>query len=377
MTAIPNILLALFGFIVVIGPLVFVHELGHYFVGRWCGVHAETFSIGMGKEVTGWTDKRGTRWRVSALPLGGYVKFAGDMGPAGRIDPAWLALPDVEKARTFQGRPLWQRFLIVLAGPLTNFIVAIAIFAGFFTVYGVPQTPALISAVVEKSAAAKAGIKPGDRIVAIDGRVISRFEELAIYVSVRPGAPMALDIDRGGQKIALSATPAVREVKDDLGNTQRMGLLGVTPGQEIYERRGPIGVIGAAVRETVQTVQTMVDVIGQIFNGSRPAQELGGPIQIARYSGETVSFGIVAIIHFMALISINLGFINLLPIPMLDGGHLLFYIIEGVSRRPLPERAHDWAFRSGLAMLLGFMVFVTINDLGSLGLWRTLAGLIG
>ncbi|PZU08645.1 RIP metalloprotease RseP [Sphingomonas sp.] len=377
MMAIPSILLALFGFVVVIGPLVFLHELGHYFVGRWFGVHAETFSIGMGREVTGWTDRRGTRWRVSLLPLGGYVKFAGDMGPAGRTDPAWLALPPAEKARTFQAQPLWQRFLIVLAGPLTNFLVAIAIFAGFFAVYGVPQTPAVIERVVEKSAAAKAGILPGDRIVAIDGRAISRFEELAVYVSVRPGTPMALDVERGGRMIALSATPAVRQITDDLGNPQRLGLLGVTPGREIYERRGPAGVIGAAVRETVQTVRTMVDVIGQIVTGRRPAKELGGPIQIARYSGETVSFGIVAIIHFMALISINLGFINLLPIPMLDGGHLLFYMIEGVSRRPLPERAHDWAFRSGLAMLLGFMVFVTINDLGSLGLWRTLAGLIG
>ncbi|MDO6412980.1 RIP metalloprotease RseP [Sphingomonas sp. BIUV-7] len=377
MMAVPNILLAIFGFIVVIGPLVFLHELGHYFVGRWFGVHAETFSIGMGREVTGWTDKRGTRWRVSLLPLGGYVKFAGDMGPAGRTDPAWQALPEAEKARTFQGKPLWQRFLIVLAGPLTNFLVAIAIFAGFFAFYGVPQTPALISGVVEKSAAAKAGILPGDRIVTIDGRAISRFEELAIYVSVRPATPMALEIERGGRTIAVSATPGVREVMDDLGNPQRMGLLGVTPGLPIYERRGPIGIVGAAVRETVQTVRTMVDVIGQIVTGRRPAQELGGPIQIARYSGETVSFGLIAIIHFMALISINLGFINLLPIPMLDGGHLLFYTIEGVFRRPLPERAHDWAFRSGLAMLLGFMVFVTFNDLGSLGLWRTLAGLIG
>jgi regulator of sigma E protease len=377
MTAVPNILLALFGFVVVIGPLVFLHELGHYFVGRWFGVHAETFSIGMGRELTGWTDRRGTRWRVSALPIGGYVKFAGDMGPAGRTDPAWQALPEAEKARTFQGRPLWQRFLIVLAGPMTNFLVAIAIFAGFYAVYGVPQTPTVIARVVPGSAAEKAGIRPGDRIVAIDGRAISRFEDLALYVSVRPGEPMRLDIERQGQRAALSATPAVREVKDDLGNPQRLGLLGVTPGAEIYERRGPAGILGAAIHETVQTVRTMVDVIGQIVTGRRPAQELGGPIQIARYSGETVSFGIVAIIHFMALISINLGFINLLPIPMLDGGHLLFYTIEGVVRRPLPERAHDWAFRSGLAMLLGFMVFVTINDLGSLGLWRTLAGLIG
>lgn len=377
MTAVPSILLAIVGFVIVIGPLVFVHELGHYFAGRLFGVHADAFSIGMGRELTGWTDRRGTRWKVSALPIGGYVKFAGDMGPAGRTDPAWLALPEAEKARTFQGKPLWQRFLIVAAGPVTNFVVAIAIFAGFFAAYGVPQTPTLISGVVPGSAAEQAGIRPGDRIVAIDGRAMTRFEDLATYVAVRPGETMLLDVERNGAHLALKATPAVRAQTDTLGNPQRLGLLGVTPGTEIYQRMGPAGVIGAATRETVQTVRTMVDVIGQIVTARRPAEELGGPIQIARYSGETVSFGWMAIIHFMALISINLGFINLLPIPMLDGGHLLFYVLEGVRRRPLPEKAQDWAFRSGLAMLLGFMVFVTINDLGSLGLWRTLAGLIG
>ena len=377
MTGIGSVLLAIVGFALVIGPLVFVHELGHYLVGRLFGVKADSFSIGMGREVAGWTDSRGTRWKLSALPLGGYVKFAGDMGPAGRSDPAWLALPPAERAVTFQAQPLWQRFLIVAAGPATNFIVAIAIFAGFFAVYGVPQTPATISAVVPKSAAERAGLVAGDHIVAINGRDVTRFEDLAIYVRFRPKQPMILSVERGGRPLSIAATPDDRSETDTLGNVQHFGMLGISPGTEIYERHGPIGTIVAATRETGNTVRTMVDVIGQIFTGHRSARELGGPIQIARYSGETVSFGWVAIIQFMAMISINLGFINLLPIPMLDGGHLLFYAVEGVRRRPLPERAHEWAFRSGLAMLLGFMVFVTMNDLGSLGLWHKLAGLIG
>ncbi len=175
MTVFPGFLLAIIGFLVVIGPLVFIHELGHYFAGRLFGVKAESFSIGMGREVAGWTDRRGTRWKVSALPIGGYVKFAGDMGPASEPDPAWLRLPPEERAKTFQGHPVWQRFLIVAAGPVTNFILAILIFAGFFAVYGVPQTPTLVTRVEAGSAAEQAGIRPGDRIVSGSVRSVYRF----------------------------------------------------------------------------------------------------------------------------------------------------------------------------------------------------------
>lgn len=370
-------LLAIVGFLIVIGPLIFVHELGHYAVGRLFGVKAEIFSIGMGKEVTGWTDKRGTRWKVSALPIGGYVKFAGDMGPAGQSDPAWLRLPPEEKAKTFQAKPLWQRFLIVLAGPATNFVLAIAIFAGFFAAFGVPETPATISAVVPHSAADKAGLRPGDRVVSLAGRTVARFEDLQQLTAVRPNEAMTVEVMRGGQLRAVQLTTDVATRTDAFGNVAKVGILGVYPGPKEIVREGPVGILKSSVDHTFGIVRTMVDVIGQIVTGHRSAKELGGPIQIAKYSGETVSLGPLAVIEFMAMISINLGFINLLPIPMLDGGHLFFYLIEAVRRRPLPEQAQEWAFRSGLVLLLGFMAFVTINDLGSLGLWQKIAGLIG
>lgn len=377
MTAIPGFLLAIIGFLVVIGPLVFVHELGHYFAGRLFGVKAESFSIGMGREVAGWTDRRGTRWKVSALPIGGYVKFAGDMGPASEPDPAWLRLPPEEKAQTLQGRPVWQRFLVVAAGPITNFIVAILIFAGFFAVYGVPQTPTLVTSVAVGSAAERAGIHAGDRIVSVAGRSVDRFEDLAEMIFLRPGQSLKIGIERQGSLIELIAVPQRMVEQDASGNKTERGLLGVLPGRPVSIHAGPVGVLKAAVGATWGTVRMMVDVIGQIVGGQRSVQELGGPLKIAQYSGQTVSLGILPIIHFMALISINLGFINLLPIPLLDGGHLFFYLIEGIRRRPLPAQAQEWAFRSGLALLLSFMLFVTVNDLASFGLWRKLAGLIG
>jgi regulator of sigma E protease len=377
MTAIPGFLLAIIGFLVVIGPLVFLHELGHYFAGRLFGVKAESFSIGMGREVAGWTDRRGTRWKVSALPIGGYVKFAGDMGPASEPDPAWLRLPPQERAQTFQGRPVWQRFLVVAAGPVTNFVVAILIFAGFFSVFGVPQTPTLVKGVATGSAAEHAGIHPGDRIVSVAGRSVDRFEDLAEMIFLRPAQKLTIGIERAGQRIDLVAVPQKVTQQDASGNKTERGLLGVQPGTPVSIHEGPVGVLKAAFGATWGTVRMMIDVIGQILGGQRSARELGGPLKIAQYSGQTVSLGILPLVHFMALISINLGFINLLPIPLLDGGHLFFYLIEGIRRRPLPAPAQEWAFRSGLALLLGFMLFVTVNDLASFGLWRKLAGLIG
>lgn len=371
------VLLAIVGFLIVIGPLIFIHELGHYAVGRFFGVKAEVFSIGMGREFAGWTDKRGTRWKLSVLPIGGYVKFAGDMGPGGITDPAWQKLPPAEKALTFQSKALWQRFLIVAAGPVTNFLLAIAIFAGFFAAFGVPETPAVVRAVLAGTAAEKAGLQPGDRFVSIAGRDIVRFEDLQHIVSLRPNEAVTVQFMRAGQLRTVEVITGAEMREDAFGNASKIGLLGVYPGPKEIVRAGPIRVVEASVEHTFGIVRTMIDVIGQIVTGTRSAKELGGPIQIAKYSGQTVSLGPLPLIEFMAMISINLGFINLLPIPMLDGGHLLFYLVEGVRRRPLPERAQEWAFRSGLALLLGFMAFVTINDLGSLGLWQKLAGLIG
>ena len=377
MTHSPGILITVLGFLAVIGPLVTLHELGHYFVGRLFGVKVDAFSIGMGREIAGWTDRRGTRWRISALPIGGYVKFFGDMGPASEPDPAWLALPPQEKAKTLAGKPVWQRFLVVLAGPATNFLVAIAIFTGFFAAYGVPQTPTIVASVVKASPAERAGIRPGDRIVSVAGRRVSRFEDLQQLIFLRPRQPMTVEVARGTAVLALHATPAAVTDTDAAGNIIEHGQLGIVPGAPVSVRLGAAGTISAAVGGTFGTVRTMTDVIGQIIGGQRSARELGGPLKIAQYSGQAVSFGWLPFIRLMALISINLGFINLLPIPLLDGGHLFFYLMEGVRRRPLPAQAQEWAFRSGLALLLGFMLFVTANDLASFGLWRRLAGLIG
>jgi len=267
--------------------------------------------------------------------------------------------------------------LIVAAGPITNFIVAILIFAGFFAVYGVPRTPTIVASVMAGSAAERAGIRAGDRIVTIQGRSVSRFEQVAEMVFLRPGHHLTIGIERQGRVIELPATPQIVEEEDGTGNRVRRGLLGILPRAQVSVREGPVGVLGAACEATWGTVRTITDVIGQILAGDRSARELGGPLKIAQYSGQTVSMGPLALVRFMALISINLGFINLLPIPLLDGGHLFFYVIEGIRRRPLPAQAQEWAFRSGLALLLGFMLFVTVNDLASFGLWQKLAGLIG
>jgi len=375
MTGGPGILLMIVAFLLVIGPLIFVHELGHYLAGRLFGVKADSFSIGMGREITGWTDKRGTRWKLSALPIGGYVKFAGDMGPASEPDPAWLRLPPEEQAKTLQGKPVWQRFLIVAAGPITNFLVAIAIFAGFFAIWGVARTPPIVASVVAGSGAERAGVHVGDRVTSVGGRSISTFEDVVDFMRIRTGGTFPLGIERNGQKLTVMVTTQTVTDHDGLGHPMQRAMLGLYPGKRV-PMHGPIVVLEASVSHTFGIVRTMVDVLGQIATGQRSARELGGPLKIAQVSGETASLGPLPFVELMALISINLGFINLLPIPLLDGGHLLFYVIEGIRRRPLPARAQEWAFRSGLALLLGFMLFVTVNDLGSFGLWDKLAGLI-
>jgi len=376
MTHLLMVVITIIGFLAVIGPLVFIHEMGHYLAGRAFGVQADMFSIGMGRELFGWTDKRGTRWKVSALPIGGYVKFRGDMGPASEPDPAWLALPPEEKAKTLAGKPVWQRFLVVAAGPVTNFLFAIAIYAGFYAAYGVPQTPTVIATVVPGSAAEKGGIKPGDRIVAIDGRRMGKFEDIQFMLLIRPHQHLQVDVERGGRRLPLDIFTDTVTQDDGNGNKIERGMLGVAPADLIYKSGNPIEVMGASLAAVRDRVRMIIDVVGQIAGGERSAKELGGPLRIAQFSGERVTLGLLPFIDFMALISINLGFINLLPIPLLDGGHLFFYLIEGVRRRPLPAQAQEWAFRSGLALLLGFMLFVTVNDLGSFGLWRKLAGLI-
>ncbi len=373
----PGILLTVASFFLVIGPLIFLHELGHYFAGRAFGVKADVFSIGFGRELAGWTDRRGTRWKIALLPLGGYVKFAGDMSPASTPDPAWVALPPEEKARTFQAKPLWQRFIIVAAGPVTNFLFAILVFAAFFAAYGAPHTPNVVASVVPGSAAEKAGVRVGDRITMIARQGVGRFEDIAPIVRIRPGETVRMDVYRNERQIHLLVTPDREAQEDRFGNRFEIGRLGVGSPAPVIAPLPAREVLGAAVDHTTDIVVAMVSTLGQIITGTRSVSELGGPLQIAKFSGQTVTLGWLPFVEFMAMISINLGFINLLPIPLLDGGHLFFYALEGVRRRPLNPVVQEWAFRSGLALLLAFMLFVTFNDLASLGLWSGLAGLIG
>jgi len=373
----PGFLFYLVAFFLVIGPLVFVHELGHYAAGRWFGIKAEAFSIGFGREVAGFTDKRGTRWKFGWLPLGGYVKFAGDMNPAGQPSPEWLALPAAERAQTFQAKPLWQRAIVVAAGPVTNFVVAIAILAAFAMIYGQNRTPSTVAMVAPDSAAATAGLREGDRIVAVDGRGVDTFNDLRRYVIMRPDESVSLSVERDGATIAVPARIGVRIETDRFGNEYRMGQLGVAPGAPVQEQVSLLGAIPAGVRMTGDVIQSTLDGLGQIITGRRSVEELGGPLRIAQVSGERFALGPTEFVFLIALISINLGFINLLPVPVLDGGHLLFYAVEAVRRKPVEPEVMEWAFRGGMVAILALMLLVTFNDLGAFGVWRNLAGLIG
>lgn len=377
-TGTPGLGWTLLAFLLVIGPLVFIHEMGHYLVGRWFGVKADAFSIGFGREIIGWTDKRGTRWKVGWLPLGGYVRFAGDMNAASEPSREWLELPPEERERTFQAKPVWQRFLIVLAGPATNIVFALIVLTGFVMAYGEPRTPPLVAGILKGSAAEQAGLRTGDRITAIDSSPVTRFEDIERLIVLRANENIRVSYSRDGRSYTVDARPKSKDVQDEFGNKFSKGMLGVQRvSRPVIEPVPLIQAVPTAARQIGYIVSGSVQGLGQIITGRRSVSELGGPVKIAKYSGEQASLGPVAFLWFIAVISINLGFINLLPIPLLDGGHLFFYMIEAVRRKPLKPEAQEWAFRTGLAVLLALMVFVTINDLASLRLWSKLGGLIG
>jgi regulator of sigma E protease len=372
----PPVWLILIAFVCALGPLVFIHEMGHYLVARWFGVGAETFSIGFGREITGWTDKRGTRWKVGWLPLGGYVKFIGDEHAASAPGDLSQLTPE-ERDRSFHHKPVWQRFLIVLAGPVSNFLLAIAIFMVFFASFGAPSSPPVVGEVQAESAAATAQIQPGDRILSINGRDTPTFEELRSFVVLRPGETVTIRLQREQQIRDFRLTLGTDVEEDRFGQSYKRGLLGVTPAGVVFEPVPPLRLLPEATTYVVKLTRTMLDALWQIITGRRSVKELGGPLKIAQVAGQQATLGLVAFVSLVALLSINLGFINLLPVPMLDGGHLLFYGIEAVRRRPVSPQAQDWAFRGGLAFILALLLLTTVNDLGSFGLWERLGRLIG
>lgn len=373
----PSLVLYVVGFALLLGPLVFFHELGHYLAARLFGIKSDVFSIGFGPEIAGWTDRQGTRWKLSWIPLGGYVRFAGDMNPASQPDPQWLALPPAERARTFQAKPLWQRAIVVLAGPVTNFFLAFLILTGFALAYGDNRTPTTVAGVEAGSAAAAAGLKPGDRITALGGRSVETFEDLAYYVQLRAGEDVKIDFERNGVAMASDAVIGKRHVKDRFGNEGDVGLLGIRAAKPVFAQVGVLEAPGVAFRELSAMVRQTGLGLGQLITGRRPVKDMSGVVGMVKYSGEQLSLGWPDFIWLVGIISINLGFINLLPVPMLDGGHLLFYAIEALRRRPVTPAIQEWAYRGGLAAILVLFLIVTFNDLDKVGLWQHLAGLIG
>ncbi len=371
----PALWLIVLAFVCMIGPLVFFHELGHYLVARWFKVRAEVFSIGFGHEIFGWTDRLGTRWKVGWLPLGGYVKFVGDMNPAS-VPAAEDEISAELREGAFQLRPVWQRFLIVLAGPMANFLLAILIFAAFFTFIGTLRTN-VVAKIQPNTAAQAAGIVPGDRILSVAGISTPTFPDISSVVAVRPNQTVDVKLERDGQVHELTVTLRSDVVEDGTGGTLRRGLLGIYPSSEIGAPVSIFRAIPMAAAHTARLTRSIVDTIGQLFSGQVSSKQLGGPIKIAQFAGASARQGVLPFVELLALFSINLGFINLLPVPMLDGGHLFFYAIEAVRRRPLSERAMEWSFRGGLAAILALLVFTTFNDLGSIGLWDRLQRLIG
>ena len=349
-------------FIAVLTVLVFFHELGHFAVARRCGVRVEVFSIGFGPEIFGYTAKSGTRWKFSAIPFGGYVKMFGERAPDENGEPHALSAED--EAVSFYAKSLGQRAAIVFAGPLANFLFAIVVLASLFMVLGEPSTPADVGEVIPGSAAEKAGLKPGDVFLEIDGSKIERFEQVRRIVQLAPGKSLAIIVRRGQQELTLTAIPDGVE-KTQFGSTQTVGRLGVSrpSGDRVFIRHDPLTAVWKATVRTYVLTGSILDALGEIVSGKRTAKELGGPIRIAQISGEMAQAGLVWIIQFTVILSINLGLINLFPIPLLDGGHLLFYAVEAIRGRPVGEKAMGYSLNVGLALILCLTVFVTWNDL--------------
>ncbi len=362
-------------FILVLTVLVFVHEMGHYLAARRCGVRVEVFSIGFGPEIFGFTAKSGTRWKFSAIPFGGYVRMFGEQAPDNQTGDVAHSEQEIEVS--FYNKSLRQRAWIVFAGPLANFLFAIVVLAGLFSIVGQPYTPADVGKVIPGSAAEEAGLKPGDIFVKIDSTEIKRFEQVVRIVQLSPGRRLSVIVTRNGNEVRLTVVPKATEVTQ-FGSKQTIGRLGVSRsgGDMVFIRHDPLTAVWEASVRTVVLTGNILDALGQIISGQRNAKELGGPVRIAQISGDMAQAGIIMIIQFAAILSINLGLINLFPIPLLDGGHLVFYGIEALRGRPVSERAMGFSMNIGLTLILCLTIFVTWNDLVQLRFVDYVIGLV-
>ncbi|MBZ9700783.1 MULTISPECIES: RIP metalloprotease RseP [unclassified Mesorhizobium] len=356
-------------FLFVLTVVVFVHEMGHYLVGRWCGIGVRAFSIGFGPELFGFNDRHGTRWKLCAIPLGGYVKFVGDMN-ATSSQPSTEeieTLTDEERKVAFHTQPIWKRAATVVAGPLFNFLLTIVVFSVLFSAYGRYVAEPMVAEVTAGSPAAKAGILPGDRFVSVDGSKIETFGDVQRLVSGRAGDSITFVMLRDGKEVTVTATPQLMEQQDALGNKVKVAVIGVVNNQELGQPRlitySPAGALTAAVEETGHVIQRTGQFLQRFVVGREDKCQLGGPVKIADMAGKAAKLGFEWLVQLVALLSVGIGILNLLPIPPLDGGHLLFYGVEAVIRRPVSERMMEMAYRAGLLLVLGFMGFVFWNDL--------------
>jgi regulator of sigma E protease len=374
---------SLFGYLVpflaVLTVVVFIHELGHFLVGRWCGVGVNAFSIGFGPELFGWNDRHGTRWKLSAIPLGGYVKFAGDSNGASVPDAAALAqMSEAERAVSFHFKSVARRTAIVAAGPIANFLLAIAIFSGITYFSGRQILSPRIDAIQPGSAAERAGFKPGDLVLSINGRAISSFTDMQRIISASADDTLTVRVERQGKELTIDAVPDLRETETPFGK-QRIGLLGLQASRAAEDFKivtyGPIESIRLGAAETWYVVERTFTYIGRLVVGRESADQLSGPIRIAQVSGQVANLGgVSALISLVAVLSVSIGLINLFPVPLLDGGHLMFYAIEALRGRPLSERAQEIGFRIGLAIVVMLMLFATWNDIVHLGASFTTRG---
>ena len=371
----PDFLRTVLAAALVLGVLVFVHELGHYLAARWRGVHVEVFSIGFGKPLARWRDKVGTEWRLSILPIGGYVLMHGiegeDATPEAKA--AW------KRGQTFHDKTVLSRSIVIAAGPIFNFLLAVVLFAAVFATAGKPADPSdlaalrpVVGGIIENSPAERAGLKPGDRIEAVDGVAIPNFANLQRLVGASPGRQVRLTIERGDAPQDLPVT--LGSVKAGGLTTGQLGVMAQLPPPT---RLDPVHSLIAAVRTTALVMVSWVSGLWQMITGHVAASQLGGTLRIAQMSGQFAAAGPASLVTFMAILSINLGLVNLLPVPILDGGRLVFYAIEALRGRPVSRGVQEYGFRAGFALIAGIFLFATINDLSQFGLFDWLRHVIG